>query len=296
MELERHIDRLGAKNIKAISIDLCTENPIYTREDSRIVHIPKDIWNNFIERKVSLGNTDRPLYVGIRNSRNPNGKRFYFGRVEPSIKSENSTNKMALLPRWLFDYLETDPMDTLIDIVFVRKIEDAGKIVIKGSNSSYARTDIKTELESKMSSWNCINSGDNFKISDVNFDIVEIRTCEQEGFPEGKIVDFASIFNIDDVKVEFLEPDDIKEAREREEKRLKSIEEMKTRPLQRAKNHFGANVAGFNQGEEKQEENTFVPFQGKGNKISSSNPKLSREEIAQMRLKRLEEFGKQQNC
>lgn len=294
MESLRKIDKIGAKNVKAVSIDLCTENPVYTSDDSRIVHIPKDIWNNFIERKTQLRITDEPLYVGIRNSRNPNGKRFYFGRVEPSIKSENSTNDMALLPRWLFDYLESDMMDTLVDIVFVRHINKAGKIVLRGSNSSYARSDIKTKLESKMSSWNCINSGDKFMVDGVKFEIVEVRAKESEGFPEGKIIDFASIFNIDEVKVEFLEPDDIREAREREEKRLKQEEENRKRPLQKAyndqhepKRHFGAHVAGFSSTEETKEEPTFVPFQGKGNKISSSSQNLTRQQIIEARIKKL---------
>ena len=150
METTGVLLRDGGKGIKSICIEYCTEESRYIQPDSRIVHIPRDIWHEFVKRKDGYRMGSAPLFVGIRNTMNPKEKKFYFGRVEPSVNTVNSNHKMALLPSWLFNYLDMDYMDATVDIVFVPMPQDVDKIVLKGNKSSYVNTDVKTELEEKL--------------------------------------------------------------------------------------------------------------------------------------------------
>lgn len=271
----------GAFDVQAISVDLCSTDYLHTNPDSRVVHIPGNMWNAFMDRKDKSGLKDSPLYVGIRNSRKPKGKKFFFGFVVPTITSANSVDTMSLLPNWLFEYLETDPMETLVDIVYGGKPPGVTKIILKGNKSSYVSTDIRTAIENKLDLWNCINKDETFTVNDVIFTVVDIKNKED------KTIDFGSIFNMDEVKLEFNEPDDIKAAREREEARVKS-----EHVVQKARS-YGAHVSGFASTGEVEEKiggekaHTYVTFQGEGLKMGGKSRILTREEKAAMLEERL---------
>lgn len=298
--------REGAKDVQAVCIDFCTEEARYTTPDSRIVHIPRDIWHEFVKRKNGHRMGSTPLFVGIRNTNNRKGKKFYFGRVEPSVNTANSNHTMALLPGWLFECLEMDIMDAKIDIVYVPLPQDVDKIILKGNKSSYVNTDVKTELEEKLGSWNCINIDEKFEVREVTFTVIDLRSSD------GKKLEFGSIYNLQEVKLEFEEPDDMKEIRERMEKEKKLEEERKNRPIQRARcdnsssqdkksgTHFGAHVSGFSHtGEVEQkiggeEKHDYLPFQGDGLKTGSTHTKpLTKAEILEARLKKIKELEEQ---
>lgn len=312
---------IGNKDIKAVCIDFCSNETRYTEPNSRTVHIPRDIWSDFINRKNFHRMESIPLFIGIRNAKNRKGKKFYFGRVEPSVDTVNSNHTMALLPKWLFECLDMDMMDATIDIVYVPMPQDVDRIILKGNNSSYVNTDVKSELEEQMGSWNCINLNETFKVRDVTFTITDLKTSEN------KTIEFGSIFNLEEVKIEFEEPDDIRELNEKLEREIK-LDERKQRTLQNANNKlttdssnfvtkaskfsktskyapfqgdsfkinsstndqskvkFGSNISGFNQ--KTDEDSTYVPFQGTGLKINSiTNKHLTKAELLEARLKRL---------
>lgn len=290
---------MGSKNIQAVCIDFCTEEIRYNQPDSHIVHIPRDLWHRFIEQKTKYRIESLPLYVGIRNSNNPKGKKFYFGRVEPSVNTSNSNHKMALLPRWLFEYLEMDTMESLVDIVFVSKITPVDIIFLKGNKSSYVKTDIKRELEEKLDTWNCINNGEVFKIRDVTFTVTNLKSSD------GEIINFGSIYS-GEVKIEFEEPDDIKETRERIEKEDKKVKEMKEMKLQKARcdspqkgRKYGAHVSGFSSTGDVEEKigkdkvHDYLPFQGDGLKLTNVPARqLTKAELLEVRLKKMGELAK----
>lgn len=293
----------GIRNVKAIPVSFCSEESRFVQVDSRVVHIPRKVWKEFIKRKSSHKMDSVPLYVGIRKSGVQGGKCFFFGHVEFTTNTSNSSDDMALLPDWLFDHLGSDPMDTNIDIVYVPMPQDVDKIVLKGDNSSYVHTDVRSEIENKIGKWNCINKDESFNVGGVKFTVLDLRTKTNDDLPTGRSVNFASIYDLKDVKLEFEEPDDIKAAREREEKRIKQEEEWKSRPVQKAKveisyhadgKHFGAHVSGFNHEEQKNLKPDNHVFQGDGLKIggTQSLPK-TKQEMLEARLKRLAELEKQ---
>lgn len=303
----------GIKNVKAIPISFCSEEARFIQPDSRVVHIPKNVWKEFIKIKTFHRMTEIPLYVGIRRSGDKGGKAFFFGHVEYTTNTDNSDENMALLPDWLFEYLGTDIMDTFVDIVYVVKPQDVDKIILKGNKSSYVNTDIKAELEEKLGRWNCINKGETFAVDDVTFTVVDIRAKPNDIFIDGKSINFGSIYSLTEVKLEFVEPDDIRDVREREEKRIEREKELKAKPLQKARDssesknnmNFGAHVSGFgstgdvekkNISNKNEEKKDYVPFQGGGLKIGTAPTKpLSKNEILEARLKRMAELEKLQS-
>lgn len=258
----------GGKNIKSVCYGFCVAEE---RQDLRIIHIPRDMWQAFIKRKTDQKMENTPLFVGVRATNNPNGKKFYFGCVEPSFKTINSEHTDAILPEWLFSYLDMDIIDSYVDIIFLSKPKNVNKIILKGNKSSYVKTDIKTDLEIKIGSWNCINNNEKFTVNDVEFTVVGLKSIDNED------MDFGSIFNLDEVKLEFEEPDDIKELRMKEEKKEKI--------------HFGAHVSGFNQPEKPVETSEYKIFQTQGLKLGDPPKKpLTKAEILEARLKKISEI------
>lgn len=269
--------KTGYLDISCICVDYCTEEERYIDPESHFIHVPRDIYHNLIELKSREGKDNLPLYVGIRNVDNKENK-LYFGRVEPSVNSSNSNHTMALLPRWVFDKLEIRELIGKIDIVYVKNPQKIDYIKVRGDKSSYVKfRDIKSMLESKLSSYNCLNLNEKFHIEDVTFIVTEIKD------EDGDDIQFGSLFERE-VKIDFELPDDLVA----EEKERKELEKKKSEIVHKeSKIHFGSHVHTMNE-EVTEHKTNYVPFQGDGMKLESkSDHKLSKEEMREMRLRAL---------
>lgn len=309
MDITGRIFNGGNIDVRAVCVDFCTEEERYLDPDSHFIHIPRDLYLNFLKRKSDSGYDTIPLYVGIRNSKNPNGKKFFFGRVEPSLTTENSHHTMALLPKWVFEKLELDMMDATIDILYVPIPQSVALIKIKGSNALYVQTDIKTNLENKLAGYNCLNIGEEFKVGETTFKVIELRN------KNNKIIEFGSIYNIDECNLDFEMCD---EEIEKEKARIEAlkqleIERSKPRELQKATTQndkhieksssnkfgklrsqyaaFGARVHSLkddNEEEKKEETKEVEHFQGTSNRIGGTKIPLTRQQILEARMKAFE--------
>lgn len=201
--------------INCISIDFCTEEPRYLQQDSHFIQIPVRLFNSMISLNNSI---KEPLYIGIQNSFTQ--KRLYFGRVEPSIKSPNSTSDMCIMPNWVLEKLGLDLIGGKVDIVMMTpnvNIQKLGFIKIRGEKSDYVNwSDIKEKLEEKIGQFNCLNNGDHFIIDSIKFTVTELKD------KNNNLCDYGCTFNTE-VKLEFELPDDLieKEKKEKKEKREK---------------------------------------------------------------------------
>ena len=235
------------KNIKTICIEFCTDEKKYTSLDSHYIQIPQKIYHEYLNIK----DKDKPLYIGIRNS-NIIDKCLYFGRVEPSIKTFNSSEDMCLMPGWVMDKINIDRFDGIVDIVLIKDtyIKKLGYIKIKGNKSSYAKwDDIKERLEDKLSQYNCINLGDILYIDDVIFTILELKDLN------GNIINYGCTFDTT-VNLDFEIPDDLKEKEIIKEKEISKIREVQK----------GRNIMTFNDLNNKEKKEYFT---GEGNKLTS---------------------------
>lgn len=338
MEITGKILKKGNIDVKAVCIEFCTNEERYLDPDSHFVHIPRDLYVDFLSKKAKSGFDSSPLYVGIRNSKNPSGKKFFFGRVEPSLTTANSHHTMVLLPRWVFEKLEMDLMDGTVDIVYTRIPQPVALMKLKGSNSSYTKTDIKTALENRLSGFNCLNKDEEFRVGETSFKVVELRN------KENNVIEFGSIYNIDDCNLDFELCDDEIEKEKQRVEALKQADFLRNKPreLQKANSEihetqsknmankfgqlnkkystFGARVHSLKgDNEEKKEEYSFkdvghkiggdtkafsnmfkkdelsnLPnveenkFQDVGHKIGGEKVPLTRQQIAEARMKAFE--------
>jgi hypothetical protein len=297
----------GNIDVKAVCIDFCTEEQRYLDPDSHFIHIPRDLYLKFLKRKNDTGLNQSPLYIGIRNSKNPTGKKFYFGRVEPSTTTLNSHHTMCLLPKWIFNKLGMDIMDGYVDILYLPIPQSVALIKLKGSNSIYAKTDIKASLEIKLSGYNCLNIDEEFKVENTTFKVVELRN------KENKIIEFGSIYNIDECNLDFEMCD---EEIEKEKVRIETLrkadlEKDRSRDLQKARSDgnikidhkdinsnkygqlgkkysaFGTKVHSLknDEEEEKEEKKDTYQFQDTGHKIGiESKKQLTRKQLKPKKL------------
>ena len=267
----------GNIDVQAVCIDFCTEEQRYLDSDSHFIHIPRDLYLNFLKKKQDTGFNQNPLYVGIRNSKNPSGKKFYFGRVEPSTTTLNSHHTMCLLPAWVFNKLGMDIMDGYVDILYLPIPQSVALIKLKGSNSDYAKTDIKASLEVKLSGFNCLN------IDECNLDF---EMCDEEIEKERQ-------------RVEDLKKADLEKIKPRELQKANSdvtpqiINSNKYGQLGRKYSAFGAKVHSLKNNEEdeekEEEKKDIYHFQDEGHKIGiEPKRQLTRQEITEARLKAIE--------
>lgn len=270
------VGKTGFMDIPCLCIDYCTEESKYVDPDSHFIHIPRDIYLNWLQLKTEQHKETEPLYVAIRNSEEREN-RLYFGRVEPSVNSSNSNHTMCLLPKWAIDRLHLDDFVGKVDIVYVRQPQRIDYMKVRGNKSSYVKfRDIKVMLESKLSSYNCLNLNEQFHLEDVVFTVTSIKNIE------GDDISYGTIHN-GEVKIDFELPDDlVEEERLRKEKEDKLRHENAIRGRQI---HFGANVHGMTETEEKKSD--YKPFQGEGLKMSSTPSKnLSKEELRRLNAER----------
>ena len=305
----------GGIDIRAICVEFCTDEERYNVKDSHFIQIPQEMYQKFLQHK----NVNEPLYIGISKSGSfsPDLESLYFGRVEPSIRSANSSIKMCLLPGWIMDKLNIDRFDGLVDIVLIREelhIKKLGYIKIKGNISSYVSWDnIRERLEDKLSQYNCINLGDILYIDDVIFTVTELKDLDDN------IVRYGSTFNTT-VNLDFEVPDDLREKelkriedenkrkeesdrlklerKEREDREKREKKEInKGEKINRKEHKFGAKIFGFDdlankesieektdEGDKKEEH-----FKGQGNKLTSNTDfkPPTREERVKMIQERL---------
>lgn len=301
----------GNIDVQAVCIEFCTEEERYLDPDSHFIFIPRDLYLNFLKKKSDSGLNHIPLYVGIRSSGNPNGKKFYFGRVEPSTTTANSHHTMVLLPRWVFEKLDMDIMEASVDIVYLPIPQSVALMKLKGSNSVYATTDIKTALEVKLSGYNCLNIDEEFKVGDTSFRVVELRN------KENRLIEFGSIYNIDECNLDFEMCDEEVEKEKLRAEALKKadLERTKPRELQKARSDetghevktqkstatrfgklgnkysaFGTKVHSLKGDENEEKKDDEYQFQDAGHKIGGPEPKkpLTRQQITEARIKAIE--------
>lgn len=251
----------GFLDIQAVCVEYCISDQKYLDEDSHTILIPENIFYDFINLKSLHEKSSLPLYVGIRNSKILN-KRLYFGRIEPSINTGNSTNEMAILPKWVIDELELDGITDVIDIVYISNPKIVDYIKVKANISDYVNfPDIKTILEEKLNQYNCININTFFIVGHVRFKIIELKD------QNGDDINFGSIFDRE-IKIDFDVPEDYLEDIPIP---IKAAEE-KVKVLEK-------------------KESEYKVFQNEGIKLGESNSSrpLTREEIIRERLKRFTE-------
>jgi len=277
-----------AINVKAISINYCTDEDRYLEMDSHFIQIPQKLYHSFL----SLKNKNSPIYVSIRNP-NYTDKLLYFGRVEPSIKTNNSTIDMCLLPEWVFERLNISSCDGIIDIVNVienKDIQQLGYIKIRGNISTYVKWDnIKELIEEKISKFNCINLDDVFYINDVKFTVILLKDRNK------KEITFGSTFNTE-ADLDFDVPDDIAEKIEKEKIEIENNKtEQKRLEKERINNRktrkFGADIATM-KGPITSDDEKVESFTGSSYKLSdysTSNNGITREERVKLIEKRLKE-------
>lgn len=267
------IGKTGFMDIQTLCIEYCTEESKYVDPDSHFIHIPRNIYLNWLEIKSNEGKELEPLYVAIRNSEEKEN-RLYFGRVEPSVNSSNSNHEMCLLPRWAIERLHLDDFNGKIDIVYVKKPQIIDYMKVKGNKSSYVKfRDIKTMLENKLCSYNCLNLNEQFHLEDVRFTVTEIKNIK------GENINYGTIHN-SDVKIDFEIPEDL----EREEQKNNIV--VKGKQLQ-----YGSNIHSINENNEKKTD--YIPFQGQGLKmIGESQPKLTKEELRKLNDERFTKLAK----
>lgn len=278
-------------NLHSICVDFCIDEQRFLEKDSHYVQISQNIYNNFLDVKSDLyDNNEEPLYIGVKNSSNSNSESaIYFGRVEPSIDTNNSTSNMCLLPEWVMNKLEIDLYGGEIDIVMIKKMKKIGFIKIKANISEYAKWDnIKELLEEKISQFNCINLGDEIHINNVIFRIVELQDSK------GKIVNFGSIVNTT-VNLDFDIPDDYVEPIKPPEKKPHVKQKARAETVENKTSHknSGSKMKTFSDlinEENSPDDGEYKPFSEKGLLLDSKNKshkKLTREEIASMYERKL---------
>lgn len=266
-------------DIECICVDFCTEEERYIDPESHFIHIPRDIYHNWIELKSRQGKESLPLYVGIRNSVKTK-EQLFFGRIEPSINSGNSNHTMALLPRWAFEKLGFTEIIGKIDMIYVGEPKIIDYIKVRGDKSSYVKfRDIKSMLENKLSSYNCLNINEKFHIEDVIFTVTEIKDKQNKNIPYGSLFDR-------EVKIDFELPDDLI-AQEKERNEKLERDKIFKREEHKQNIHFGSHVHTMNE-EHNEEKPHYVPFQGEGLKIETvSNHKLTPDEVRELRIQTL---------
>lgn len=283
-------------DITTVCIDFCTDEDRYINSDSHFIHIPKELYHDFLTLKSLQNRAKFPLFVAIKNS-NKSQKGILFSKVEPSVVTSNSTHEMCLLPRWAIDKLELEDFLGKIDLIYVPIPQKVDYIKVKGNKSTYVKfKDIKSMLENKLSSYNCLNIEEEFKIEDVTFRVIELKN------EKGIDINFGSTFETD-VKIDFETPDDIAELErelklkkelelkrelelKEEKKKLESQEKMKKTDI----HHFGAHLRSYDGTEIKSStsETSVKVFQSEGLKMTTENvKKLTKEEIIAARLKYL---------
>lgn len=263
------VGKTGFMDIPCLCIDFCTEESKYVDADSHFIHIPRDIYLNWLQLKSTQGKETEPLYVAIRNSEEKDN-RLYFGRVEPSVNSTNSNHTMCLLPKWAIDRLHLDDFTGKVDIVYVKRPQRIDYVKVRGDKSSYVKfRDIKVMLEDKLSSYNCLNLNEKFHLEDVIFTVTSIKNSE------GNDINYGTMHE-SEVKIDFDLPDDLVEE-ERKEKEKNIIKGKKL--------HFGADIHGMSEPEEKKSD--YIPFQGEGLKLNNEPAKkLSKEELRKLNAER----------
>lgn len=265
-------------DVPVISILFCTEELRYTDPESRFIHIPKDIYFNFLEIKRREGKATLPLFVGVRNNLDVK-KRLYFGRVEPSIVTENSTHDNILLPEWAINLLGIESIGSTLDLVYESRPFSIGYMKVRGNKSCYAKfKDVKLMLEQKLSNYNCLNLNETFSISegeDVLFTITSLKD------KDGNEIDCGAIYNVE-VKIDFDIPDDLVEIERL--KKLNPVEPVKMNPHR----EFGSKIHTFSEIGEEEHKSDYKPFEGPGLKLTEeSQRKLTRQELAELRLKKM---------
>lgn len=244
---------VGQRIVKTICSNYCFYDERYTDEDSHVVCIPVSLFNTIIKKK----NNSNPIFVKIVNPRDKT-KFLHFGRVEPSINTENCRHDMCLLPYWVMQKLGIEDIVNIFSIDY-SMVYHAKSIKIKADKSDYVKWDnVKELIEEKLSSFNCINVGDIIVIRDVNFTITEIKSDLDEQLT------YTSTFD-DEINLDFELPEDL------EREQITPIEE---RVLQKARC------------EEKEEVKSV--FSSEGIKLSETQDvKLTKEEIRMQRLNAL---------
>ena len=224
-------DILENKNINALCITLCTDESIYTEDDSHYVHIPKSLFIKYTNNlNLNL------ICFELSNPTNPTGPKVYLKKIEPSIYEFESN---ILLPVWVCKKISIQTCGDNINIRPIIKPPQIKRCKIRGNNSSYVKIDIKTLLENKINQFKCVNINTTFTINEIKFTIIELISITD------KPIDYGITTN--ELEIDFDTPDDIKFAERRKtitEKIIKKIEN-KINSINEFKNKYNAKKTGI---------------------------------------------------
>jgi hypothetical protein len=203
------------KEIDALCVVLCTDEPKYTDEDSHYIHVPKQLFIELTNR-ININS----MCFEITNPKDPLTK-IFIKKIEPAT---DDFENYIWLPNWICSKLNIKSIGDKINFVPIANPKEIKRIKIKGSSSLYIKTDIKKLLESKLEQFRCINLGEVFHINiteleDLKIDSIEFTVEELMSKSEEK-VRFGIISN--EVEIDFEMPEDIK-LLENKKKYIKSI-------------------------------------------------------------------------
>ena len=294
-EIYNNINKVFYLDLDVIPITYCTDELKYIDQDSHFIHIPVEAYHNFLNLKVLYGKSEMPLYVGVRNN-NQRLKRLCFGKVEPSIITPNSNHKSMLLPEWALKLLDIDFGDKL-DLIYVVQPQSIAYIKVKANISSYIKyKNVKIILESKLSQYNCLNVGEKFTINEGESEDSVIFTVIELKDKKDNIIEYGAIYDVE-VNIDFEIPEDIeKEKKEEKERKLiprvlqkGTIEKKQISIINKnISNSFGSRIHTIKDDPDEKIEDKFKAFDGPGLKIGLSTKKLTKEEIRNLRIKKIE--------
>lgn len=186
------------REVDALCVTLCTDEPKYIDDDSHYIHIPKNL---FVELTNKLN--INLMCFEITNPSNPTKKIF----VKKIVPSTDDFDKFIWLPNWICTKLNIQYVGDKINFVPIANPKEIKRIQIQGSSSSYIKVDIKNLLENKLEQFRCINLGEIFSINveeigDIKFEVKELLTKSNEK------VRFGIISN--ELEIDFEMPEDLK--------------------------------------------------------------------------------------
>ena len=207
---------------QALNIALCTDENKYLDTDSHFVHIPLNLFTEYLS-KLAQGQNQSQMCVELSQVGTSNNARvqskIYLSKVEPSFEP---FEKNILLPNWVCKKLGVGMDGALLSIRLVKNPSRIKRIKLCGNNSLYVKYDVKTLLERKVEQMRCINLETRFDIGEQG-NITQFRVCELI-LPDDSVGQYGLITN--ELAIDFDVPDDIKILERKKELAGKIVEKI----------------------------------------------------------------------
>lgn len=189
-------DLFEATTYNALCITLCTDESRYIDTDSHYIHIPKLLFVKYAT-KINLNNVC--FEISNSNTDTELNTKIYFKKIEPSMGEFESN---VLIPHWACKKLNIQSCGDKVILKIIPEPNIIKRCKIKGSDSSYVKTDIKTLLEEKINQFKCVNLETQFTINKTIFTIIELISTKNKPINYG--------ITLNELEIDFDIPDDIK--------------------------------------------------------------------------------------